>query len=88
MQNLSIIVMVFFSDSLSFMPQNREVKTLAPIDMPIHPIWKMVINWLAKAVPDNAFSPSEPIMILSVIFTPIVIRLCNEIGIAIAAVFL
>ena len=45
----------------------------------------MLMNWLAKDEADRAVSPSLPSMMVSVMFTPMVIKLWAEIGRAMAA---
>ena len=43
-QNRSISVMVFLSASISCIPQNRAVITLAPMPIPIQQIWNRLTN--------------------------------------------
>ena len=66
------------------MPQYLEVSTEAPIPMPMQQIWKMLMNWLAKEEAERAVSPNFPSMTVSVMFTPMVIKLWAEMGSAMA----
>ena len=80
-----MMVTAFRNECLSCMPQNREVSTEAPMPMPMQQIWKMLMNWFAREDAERAVSPSLPSMMVSVMFTPMVIRLWAEIGRAMAA---
>ncbi len=66
------------------MPQKREVSTEAPMPMPIQQMWNRLIKSFAKEEADRAVSPSLPSIMVSIMFTPMVMRLCREMGRAIA----
>ena len=66
----------------------RAVSTDAPIPMPMQKIWNREKIWLAWDAADMATSPSLPSMMLSIILTPMVIRLCRVMGRAIMTTFL
>ena len=67
------------------MPQNREVSTEAPMPMPMQQIWKMLMNWFARAEAERAVSPSLPSMMVVGHVHPMVMRLWAEMGRAMAA---
>ena len=56
-QKRSIMVMALRREGRSFAPQYCAVSTAAPPPMPMHRIWKMVINSLARDEPDSCVSP-------------------------------
>ena len=46
------------------------------------------MNWFASDTALSACSPSRPTMMVSIMFTPMVIMLCKAMGMAMAALFL
>ena len=70
----------FSSFATFFMPQYLETRTDAPIPRPMQSIWKTLIKELASEVAESELSPRLPTIIVSSMFTPMVIRLCKAIG--------
>ena len=82
-QNRSMMAMALRREGRSFAPQYCAVSTAAPPPMPMHRIWNMVINSLARDEPDSWVSPYWPSISVSTMFTPMVIRFCRITGMAI-----
>ena len=81
--NLSIIETAFFSDTISLLPQYCAVRTAAPHPIPIHRIWNILMKSFARDEAESCTSPYFPSMIVSIIFTPIVMTFCRIIGVEI-----
>ncbi len=83
----SIMVIDFFREERSRIPQNRDVNTEAPIPMPIQKIMNRLINCPAKEEADSCASPMELSMTVSMRLIPTVIIDCREMGTAIFNIF-
>ena len=84
----SMMVTAFFRDVPSFIPQKREVRTEAPMPMPIQKIINRLMNCPARDDADSWVSPIPLSMTVSIRLMPTVIMDCREMGTAILSIFL